>query len=145
MKKNLLSILFITISTFIFSQTSETDVSEIAARVKIFLPATDQAQIEGANRYIQIGILGHQKDVNELVGYMDRYIINDKDMTARVEPTISEEGINYYKFYMDPLFDANNFQSMLEMFKVMKFFIGKEEHPIKGFSNTIYASLKAKK
>jgi hypothetical protein len=118
---------------------------EIAARVKIYLPANDVAQLEGNDRYIQAGILGYQKDIDDLVGYMDRFAINDKDMITEVMLTNNTDGVHYYKFYLDPLYDANNFQFMLEHFKIEKYFVGAEEKPVSGFSNFIYASIKSKK
>jgi hypothetical protein len=126
------------------AQSTEGKVFELTARVSIFLPSTDNAVLEGNERFIQIGLLGNQNDVQELAGYMDRFIVNDKDMTIKVVPTVSEEMIDYYKFYLDPLFDANNFQKMLEMLGVKRFSSGGTEYPVTDFSNRIYASIKAK-
>jgi hypothetical protein len=109
------------------------------------LPHNDVANLEGPERYIQIGLLGSKNDVNELVGFIDRFSVNDNDMVAKAEPTISEEMIDYYKFYLNPLYDANNFQQMLEMFKINQFYIGTEKHSVTEFSNTIYAHIKSKK
>ncbi len=146
MKKFLIFFLFLlVIIPFNYAQSSEGRLFEITSRVKFFLSVDDAVNLEGTERYIHIGLLGSQGDVDELVGYMDRYVINDKDMTIKVGGTISEEMVDYYKFFLDPLYDANDFQSMLEMFKVNTFFIGKEEHPVKNFSNIIYASIKSKK
>jgi hypothetical protein len=128
-----------------FSQTYEGYVFEIAARVKIYLPTNDPANLEGNPRYIQAGIGGYSKDATDLAGYMDRYAINDHDMITQVEPMPADGSITYYKFYMDPLYDANNFQQMLESFKINRFYIGNDEKPITVFSNTIYTYLKQKK
>ena len=144
MKTVLLSILLISVFNFSFCQNSETQVFEVAANVKIFLSSDlPVANLEGENRYIQIGMLGNNNDVNELVGYMDRYIVNDQDMIASVDGTISNETIDYYKFFLNPLYDANNFQQMLEMFKIKNFYVGTAEYPISQFSNTIYARIKS--
>jgi hypothetical protein len=141
----LTSLLCLFISGITFSQAYEGYMFEIAARVKIYLPANDVAQLEGNDRYIQAGILGYQKDIDDLVGYMDRFAINDKDMITEVMLTNNTDGVHYYKFYLDPLYDANNFQFMLEHFKIEKYFVGAEEKPVSGFSNFIYASIKSKK
>ncbi len=146
MKRLALSLLLcLFVSGISFSQTYEGYIFEIAARVKIYLPASDVAQLDGTDRYIQAGILGYQKDIDDLVGYMDRFAINDNDMITNVTPTNVDAGVNYYKFYLDPLYDANNFQFMLEHFKITKYFVGAEEKPVSGFSNFIYASIKSKK
>lgn len=144
-KLTLIACLFLSLNIQLHAQSSEGRVFELASRVKIFLPETDNAVLEGEQRFIQIGFLGNQQEIDELVGYMDRFIINDIDMTTKVVPTISEEMINYYKFYLDPLYDANNFQKMLEMLKVEKYNIGKTEYPVSTFSNIILASIKSKK
>ncbi len=145
-KKFLLSsILFLCLSGFIFSQSHEGYVFEIAGRINYYLPTENKAQLFGNDRYIQLGFAGYQKDVNDLTGYIDRYAINDRDMIIRVEPTQTIGSVSYYKFYLDPLYDANNFQKMLESFKITKYFIETTEFPIEGFSNTIYAFLKSKK
>ena len=127
-----------------YTQTYEGHVFEVSARVKIFLPQADAANLEGTDRYIQIGMQGAQKDVHDLVGYMDRFIVNDHDMITRAEAGISEEGIDYYKFYLDPLYDANDFQHMLEMLKITRFNAGVEERPVTDFSNLIYSFIKSK-
>lgn len=146
MKRLILSLLLcLLVSGISFSQTYEGYIFEISSRVKIYLPANDVAQLEGTDRYIQAGILGSQKDVDDLVGYIDRFAINDKDMIISVAPQITEEAISYFKFYLDPLYDANNFQFMLEHFKITKYFVGTEEKPVTGFSNDVYAAIKSKK
>jgi hypothetical protein len=146
MKKNLFFFLILfTISFSGFSQTSEDHVFQVASRIKVFLPSSDQANLEGEQRYIQLGMLGNENDIKDMIGYIDRYIVNGNDMISRIEGTISEEMIDYYKFYLTPLYDANDFQSMLEMFKINSFYLGRDEQPIKNFSNTIYASIKSKK
>ena len=127
------------------AQTNEGSVFEITSRIKIFLPETDNAVLEGGERYIQIGLLGNPNDIQDLVGYMDRFMVNGKDMTLEVSATFSEEMIDYYKFYLDPLYDANNFQKMLEMLGAKKYFIGRTEYDVNTFSNTILASIKSKK
>lgn len=142
--------LFISFSNFSFAQSNEGHLSEITSRVTLFLPIQDQANLEGNERYIQLGIAGADNDVKELVGYIERFAINDRSMTIKNGESIFQEmneyyKINYYKFYLDPLYDANNFQQMLEMFRIKKFFIGSVEHPVKDFSNLIYASIKSKK
>jgi hypothetical protein len=138
-------LLLVCFSGFGFTQTYEGYVFEIAARVKIHLPPTDLANLDAPPRYIQAGIEGYSKDAIDLVGYMDRYSINDHDMITQVE-TLPESGsISYFKFFLDPLFDANNFQQMLESFKITRFFMGTEEKQIGVFSNTIYTYLKSKK
>jgi hypothetical protein len=126
------------------AQSSEGRVFEITSRVKIYLPETNNAVLEGNERFIQIGLLGNQTDKDELIGYMDRFVVNDKDMTIQVVSTISEEFIDYYKFYLDPLYDANDFQKMLEMLQVKTYFIGRNEYPVNTFSNTILAYIKKK-
>jgi hypothetical protein len=126
------------------AQSTEGKVFEITSRVEIFLPSTNQAVLEGSERFIQIGLLGNQNDKQDLIGYIDRFIVNDKDMTLKIVPAISEEMIDYYKFYLDPLYDANNFQKMLEMLGVKKFHSAGSEHSVTEFSNMIYASIKSR-
>src|SRR5688500_14142451 len=104
-KLTLIACLFLSINIQLQAQSSEGRVFELTSRVKIFLPETDNAVLEGEQRFIQIGFLGNQQEIDELVGYMDRFIINDIDMTTKVVPAISEEMINYYQFYLDPLYD----------------------------------------
>lgn len=146
MKKLILtSLMCLLVSGISFSQTYEGYMFEVAARVKIYLPANDVAQLDGTDRYIHAGIMGYQKDVDELVGYMDRFAINDNDMITNVSSATVEGGVNYFKFYLNSLYDANNFQFMLEHFKITKYFVGAEEKPVSGFSNFIYASIKSKK
>lgn len=144
-KKLTLAVILLSAFISLKAQSQEGRIFEITSRVKVFLPETDNAVLDGTERYIQIGLLGNQSDKDELIGYMDRFIVNDRDMTSRVVPTISEEMIDYYKFYLDPLYDANNFQKMLEMLKVEKYYIGSAEKPVNTFSNTILAYIKAKK
>ncbi len=126
------------------AQSNEGKVFQLTSRVKIYLPETNNAVLEGADRYIEIGFLGNANDIQELVGYMDRFMIEGKDMSLKVVPTVSEEMIDYYQFYLDPLYDANNFQKMLEMLKVDKYYMGTLEKPVSTFSNTILASVKSK-
>lgn len=146
MKKFLFIFLsFFFIANFSFAQSNEGQLASITSRVKIYLPSSEIANLEGTDRFIQIGIFGSGNDVEELVGFMDRFAVNDNDMIIRVGGGISEEMIEWYKFYLNPLYDANDFQTMLEMYKIDKFNIGKEEHSVKEFSNTVYASIKSKK
>lgn len=140
----LTSLLCFFASGILFSQTYEGYMFEIASRVKIYLPVSDVAQLDGNERYIQTGIMGYQKDVDDLVGYFDRFAINDNDMITSVSALGVVGNVNYFKFYLNPLYDANNFQFMLEHFKISKYFVGVEEKPIEGFSNFIYASIKKK-
>jgi len=136
----ILSILFF---SNIFSQSHEGYLFEISARVKFYLPVNDQAVLEGSDRYIQLGISGYQKDIDELVGYINRYTVRDKEMVVRTELTGTVNGVVYHKFYLDPLYDANDFQGMLHHFKVTKFYGGTEERPLNDFSNQIYSYLKS--
>jgi hypothetical protein len=146
MRKILLGfICFFFISTFSFSQSQEGYLFEITAMVKLYLPQNDMANLQGTERYIRVGISGYQKDMDELVGYMNRYTINDHQMITRVGAVAWDSPVVYYTFYLDPLYDANNFQQMLESFKVTQYFTGAEEKPISSFSNTIYAFIKSKK
>jgi hypothetical protein len=126
------------------AQSSEGRIFEITSRVKIILPETDNAVLEGEERFIQIGFQGNVNDIQELVGYMDRFVVNDKDMITSVQGGVDEEFTSYYKFYLDPLYDANNFQKMLEMLKVEKFTMKGTEYPVSTFSNTILACIKKK-
>lgn len=143
-KITLVAIFFLSIFGSIHAQSSEGEIFEITKRVKIFLPLTENAQLEGADRFIQIGFLGTGTDIKELVGYIDRFVINDKDVVIRIEPSTTEEMVDYHKFYLDPLYDANDFQKMLEMLGVKKFNQGTVEKDINSFSNTVYASIKTK-
>jgi hypothetical protein len=143
-KITLVAFLFLSILGSIHAQSSEGEIFKITKRVKIFLPVAENANLEGADRFIQIGFLGTGTDVNELIGYMDRFVINDKDVVIRIEPSITEEMVDHYKFYLDPLYDANDFEKMLEMLGVEKFNHGTVEKEINSFSNTVYASIKSK-
>lgn len=126
------------------AQTSEGRVYELSAKTKFYLHPTDQAQLQGAERYIHVGLAGNTADIDELVGYMDRYTVTGNDMTTQVSPTVTDAMVSYYKFYLNPLYDANNFQKMLEMLQIEKYYLGDAEKPINTFSNTILAFIKSK-
>lgn len=144
MKRKFL-ILFISIALFqlSYSQSYESNSLDLAKRIKIYLPINEVATLQGAERFIQIGIYGIEKDVLDFIGYIDGYALNDNDMIIKVDNLTTEEMVYYTKFYLSPFADANNFQQMLEMFKIASFINGSLEQPISVFSNTIYGWIKS--
>lgn len=136
----LAGLLLFTINGYV--QSSESEAYQSASKLQIFTEQFDLALLNGESRYIHIGFLGPQSDIDIVVGHMDRFSVNDKDMIIDVQPTISEEEIDYYKFFLNPLYDANNFQQMLEMFRFKEFNVGSSKVPISDFSNTVYAWIK---
>ncbi len=143
-KLTLIAGLFFLLPFSVKAQTSEGRVFELTSTVKFHLHSTDQAQLIGNERYIQMGFEGNTSDVSELIGYLDRFIVNDIDMTTQVTPTITEGVVSYYKFFLNPLYDANNFQKMMEMLQVEKYFVNGAEKQVNTFSNTVLAFVKSK-
>jgi len=143
-KLSLMAGIFLLFQISTHAQTSEGRVFELSARTNIYLHTTDQAELLGAERYIQIGFTGSTADVNELVAYLDRYTVSGNDMTTQVIPTNTEGNVSYYKFFLHSLYDANNFQKMLEALQVEKYYLGTTEKPMNTFSNTILAFVKLK-
>lgn len=140
-KLTLISCILFGIS-LIYGQTNEQEVSDLSSRLNIYTLSADFAQLEGNSRYIQIGFQGSLNDINEMVGYIDRYLMDGNDMITSVEQGVNQSSTSFYKFYLNPLYDANNFQWMLEMMGFVKFNYDSHVLLMKDFSNTVYGSIK---
>lgn len=144
MKRTTLIILLLVISAVIANaQTRENEVELLSSKLSIHLPTTEAANLFSDNRFIQVGLNGNVTDVNEMLGYFTRFLMNGKVMILRHEWIQITNQVSYYKFYLDPLMDANDFQYMLEMSGFKKFIYNDQEIEIQHFSNTVYSFIKS--
>lgn len=125
------------------AQTHENAVEQIAAKISLHLPYTDAASLFSDERFIQVGLQGSPSEVNDMLGYFDRFLINGKAMVRQHEFVNAENQVSYYKFYLEPLTDANDFQRMLELSGFKKFIFRNQSVEIQQFSNTVYSFIKS--
>lgn len=120
------------------AQSSEDFIFRVASRLKIYLPQIDMAVIDGSERYIHLGLSGAISDIHEMTGSMDRFVLHDKDMIIQIESLPIEEEISWFKLYLSPLADPNDFQLMLGMHKFDGFYFDNKKLPLTQFSNTVF-------
>lgn len=144
MRKIFLIFTLLVIPVFVDAQSSEDFIFKVASRLKIYLPQNDMAVIDGSERYIQLGLSGTDSDIHEMIGSMDRFVLHDKDMIIQIETLPVEEEISWFKFYLSPLADPNDFQLMLEMHKFDGFYVDNKKLVLTQFSNTVFNWVKEK-
>ncbi len=129
-----------------FAQENENYAFDVAQRITFSVPESTPGQLYNTEkRFIQLGLNGKAEDIDFIVQSFDRYTYSDKDMITHVEKGLNEAGIQFYRFYLIDLADANDFEKMLEMYQIKSFISKNRVLPIKDFSMTIYASQKTSK
>lgn len=143
MKRTTLIILFLGALHLLNAQTNENAVQDLSSRIDLYLPSTDVANLFSEPRFIQIGLKGASNDVDEMMRYFERFLMNGSTMITSRELVTTINQISYYKIYLANLYDANDFQIMLEACGFKNFQSGNQKTDVSQFSNTIYSFLKS--
>lgn len=138
MKRNMLILLLAGIAMSSFAQSREGYIFEVASRIRLFLPADDLAVVQGSGKYVQIGMMGAENDVDEMSASFDRFILHDKDMIIRVESIAFEENIHWFRFYLSPLADPNDVGLMLDMHRFTTFSWKNNPYPVKEYASVVF-------